>query len=62
MSIVTRVAEQAKVDMKVIDVGRSFWTRMKYLLKGIIRTPRFYVDGKAVPTVSSVDHLLAHIQ
>lgn len=62
MSIATRVADQAEIDMKVIDVGRSFWTRMKYLFKGIFRTPRFYVDGKAVPTVSSADHLLAHIQ
>ncbi|MFX0078896.1 MAG: hypothetical protein ACFE8O_06595 [Candidatus Hermodarchaeota archaeon] len=62
MSIATRVAEQADIDMKVIDVGQSFWTRIKYLLKGILRTPRFYVDGKAVTTVSSADHLLAHVQ
>jgi hypothetical protein len=62
MNIATRVAEQADIDMKVIDVGRSFWTRMKYLFKGIFRTPQFYVDGKAVPTVSNADHLLAHVQ
>jgi hypothetical protein len=57
-----RVAEQADIEMEVIDIDRSFWTRIKYLIKGIFRTPRFYVDGKAVPTVSSADQLLAHIQ
>jgi len=61
-SIAIRVAEQAEIDMKVMDAGRSLWTRMKYLFKGILRTPRFYVDDKAVPKVSSVDYLLAHIQ
>ena len=62
MSIATKVTEQADIDMKVIDVGRSFWTRMKYLFKGILRTPRFFIEGKAIPIVSSADHLLAHIQ
>ena len=62
MSIATKVTEQADIDMKVIDVGRSFWTRMKYLFKGILRTPRFFTEGKAIPIVSSADHLLAHIK
>jgi hypothetical protein len=62
MHIADKVAEQADIEMKVIDVGRSFWTRLKYLFKGILRTPRFYVDGKVVPIVSSADHLLVHIQ
>jgi hypothetical protein len=55
------VADQSGLDIEVIDVGQSFWTRMKYLFKGIVRTPRFFVGGKAVPTVISADQLLSHI-
>ncbi|MFX1300252.1 MAG: hypothetical protein ACFFAL_02680 [Promethearchaeota archaeon] len=62
MSIATRVTEQENIDIKVIDVGRSFWTRMKYLFKGILRTPRFFISGKPIPSVSSADHLLALIE
>ena len=62
MIIATRVVEQAEIDMKVIDVGRSFWTRIKYLFKGIFRTPRFFIDGKSAPSISSADQLFAQIQ
>lgn len=62
MHIADRVAEQTECDIEIIDVGRSFWTRMKYLFKGILRTPRFFIAGKSVPSVSSTDQLLAQIQ
>jgi hypothetical protein len=62
MNIAGKVAEQANIEMEVIDVGRSFWTRMKYLFKGIFRTPRFFIDGKSVQSISSADQLFAQIQ
>jgi hypothetical protein len=62
MHIADRVAEQTNIDIEVIDVGRSFWARMKYLFKGIFRTPRFFIDGKSVPAISSADQLFARIQ
>jgi hypothetical protein len=60
--IADKAAEQVDLAIEVVDIGRSFWTRMKYLFKGIVRTPRFFVGGKAVPTVISADQLLSHIQ
>jgi hypothetical protein len=55
LHIADRVAATADIDMEVIDVGRNFWTRMKYLFKGILRTPRFFIDGKSTPVINSAD-------
>ncbi len=62
LHIADRVSAQAECDIEIIDVGRSFWTRMKYLFKGIVRTPRFFVSGKPIPSVSSANQLLTQIQ
>lgn len=62
LHIADRVATKAECDIKIIDVGRSFWTRMKYLFKGILRTPRFFIGEKSIPSVSSADQLLAQIK
>ncbi|MFX0078895.1 MAG: hypothetical protein ACFE8O_06590 [Candidatus Hermodarchaeota archaeon] len=62
LHIADRVAAQTECDIEIIDIGQSYWTRIKYLLKGILRTPRFFVGGKSIPSVSSADQLLTQIQ
>lgn len=62
LHIVDRVAAMADIDLEVIDVGRSLWTRMKYIFKGIFRTPRFFIDGKSTPSINSADQLYTQIQ
>jgi len=62
LHIADRVSVKKEIDIDIIDVGRSFWTQMKYLFKGIFRTPRFFVDGKSIPSISSADQLFAQIQ
>jgi hypothetical protein len=62
LHIADRVAAMTEINIEVIDVGRSFWTRIKYLIKGIFRTPRFFIDGKSAPSISSADQLFTKIQ
>ncbi|MFX1317795.1 MAG: hypothetical protein ACFE9D_06115 [Promethearchaeota archaeon] len=46
------------VSAKIIDVGASILKRLKFVLKGISRTPKFVVNGKEITGVTHAQQLV----
>ncbi len=49
------------ISAKIIDVGASFLKRLNFILKGVLRTPRFEVNGKEITGVTHPQQLVKSI-
>jgi hypothetical protein len=61
INIAKIVQENTGIDIKIVDVGKSLWDKIKFTVKGF-RTPLFVVNGEARSDISNTDQLLSYLE
>ncbi len=59
--ILDDVVKTHNVNAEIVDIGASFLKRLKFLLKGISRTPLFVINGKEISDVNNSNQLLSSV-
>lgn len=62
LMIAEKLNEKTDVKIEVVDISQQTMQRIKLLLKGSLRTPQFFVNGKKIPSRSTFNQLIEYIK
>ncbi|MFX0015225.1 MAG: hypothetical protein ACFFB2_10525 [Promethearchaeota archaeon] len=62
MNIAKKVAETEQLEVEFVDLGISFWKRLKYRFLQLGKTPRFIVNGEKLPEISTTKELINYLK
>lgn len=62
LMIAEKLHEKTDVKIEVVDISQQTTQRIKLMLKGALRTPRFFVNGKKMPSRSTFTQLIENFK
>jgi hypothetical protein len=61
INIAKSVQENTGNDIEIVDVGKSLWNQIKFIVKGF-RTPLFVINGETLSNISNTEQLLSYLE
>ncbi|MFX0016463.1 MAG: hypothetical protein ACFFB2_14705 [Promethearchaeota archaeon] len=61
INIAKYVQENTGIDIKIVDIGKSLWNKIKFTVKGF-RTPLFVVNSETLSDISNSEQLLSYLE